>query len=135
MWHPGMLLPRVGNRKEGYALTHSPIATSSHEDFYSDNKPNSISPVSILYVSFHLARWTCFIPISIAYYMSSVVGFLSCSNSRAKESSTFGPFHFHFNSVAALRVLLVWARARWLVDMVSGVGGILPENFCQKCLL
>ena len=53
---------------------------------------------------------------------------LSCSNSRAEESSTFGPFHFHFNSVAALRVLLVWAKARWLVDMVSGVGGILPEN-------
>ena len=60
---------------------------------------------------------------------------LSCSNSRAKESSTFGPFHFHFNSVAALRVLLVRAKARWLIDVVSGVGGILLEHVCQKCVL
>ena len=60
---------------------------------------------------------------------------LSCSNSRAKESSTFGPFHFHFNSVAALKVLLVRAKARFLIDMVFGVCGILPENFRQKCVL
>ena len=69
------------------------------------------------------------------YISLHTIVYLSCSNSRAKESSTFGPFHFHFNSVAALKVLLVRAKARFLIDMVFGVCGILPENFRQKCVL
>ena len=67
------------------------------------------------------------------------IGFLPVQTPGPKKVQLLGPststlsvLYNSLNSVATLRVLLVRAKARWLIDMVSGMSGIFTCKFLPK---